>query len=192
MRRIALIDGHPDASGSRYLHALAQAYGEGATSAGHEVRIIKVSALKFPLIRTREEWEHHQPPKDIAAAQDAVKWAQHVVLLYPLWLGDVPAFLKGFLEQLSRPGFAFEYDSSGGTRTLLDGRSARVIVTMGMPAPFYSWFYRAHSLKSLERNVLKMIGFGSIRHSLIGMVEGSAGHRERWLDRIRELGRRAR
>jgi putative NADPH-quinone reductase len=192
MRRIVVIDGHPDVSGERYLHALAEAYAVGAASAGHEVRVIRVAALDFPIIRTREEWEHQKPPADIVEAQDAVKWAQHVVLLYPLWLGDVPALLKGFLEQLSRPGFAFEYDNRGGTRTLLDGRSARVIVTMGMPAPFYSWFYRAHSLKSLERNVLKMIGFGAVRHSLIGMVEGSAGHRERWLDRIRELGRRAR
>lgn len=153
--------------------------------------MIRVAALDFPIILTREEWEHQKPPADIVEAQDAVKWAQHVVLLYPLWLGDVPALFKGFLEQLSRPDFAFEYGSAGGTRTLLDGRSTHVIVTMGMPAPFYSWFYRSHSLKSLERNVLKTIGFGPVRHSLIGMVEGSVTHRTRWLHRVRKLGQRA-
>src|SRR3546814_10287671 len=77
-------------------------------------------------------------------------WADHLVILYPLWLGDVPALLKGFLEQILRPGFAIDEGSTGMSAKLLTGRSARIIVTMGMPAPIYRLFFRAHSLKSLE------------------------------------------
>jgi hypothetical protein len=63
---------------------------------------------------------------------------------------------------------------------------------MGMPARFYSLFYRAHSLKSLERNILGLAGISPIRHSIIGSVDGAAADRELWLKRMGELGARAR
>lgn len=106
----------------------------------------------------------------------------------------MPALLKGFLEQLLRPGFAFAAASAGRgpPKKLLAGRSARIIVTMGMPALFYRWYFRAHSLKSLERNILAFCGIGPIRACVVGMVEsmGAAG-RGNWLARIQRLGERA-
>jgi putative NADPH-quinone reductase len=114
------------------------------------------------------------------------------VFLYPLWLGDMPALLKGFLEQVARPGFALAYTDKGFPRKLLKGRSARVVVTMGMPGFFYSLIYRAHSLKSLERDILSFAGIRPVRHSVVGSVESGPEHRQRWLDRMKALGRRAR
>ena len=40
-RRIAIIQGHPDPAGHHLLHAMADAYAEGATVAGHEARRIR-------------------------------------------------------------------------------------------------------------------------------------------------------
>ena len=108
----------------------------------------------------------------IRDAQESLIWAQHVVILYPLWLGSMPSLLKAFLEQVMRPGFAFgEGRQRGLPKKLLAGRSARVIITMGMPGPFYRIFYRAHSLKSLERNILRFVGFAPVRSLIIGGVE---------------------
>ncbi|MFN3389424.1 MAG: NAD(P)H-dependent oxidoreductase [Allosphingosinicella sp.] len=191
MTRIAIVDGHPDADRARYVHALADSYAAGAASAGHEVRRIDVARLDFPLLRSQRAWMEEKPVPDIAEAQETLRWAGHVVLLYPLWLGDVPALLKGFLEQTARPDFAFRYRDGGFPEKLLKGRSVRVIVTMGMPAPFYALVYRAHSLKSLERDILRFTGFGPVRHSIVGSVGGSAAHREKWLERVRALGARA-
>lgn len=73
---------------------------------------------------------------------------------------------------------------------LLKGRSARLIVTMGMPAFFYRLYYRAHSLKSLKRNILEFCGIAPVRASLVGTVE-AAGHRELWLAKVQALGRKA-
>ena len=106
-KRITIIDGHPDPRRARFVHALSDSYAAGAEAAGHEVRRIEVAALRFALLAERSDWEHGQVPEDIAAAQDAISWAEHLVILYPLWLGDVPALLKGFFEQALRPGFAF-------------------------------------------------------------------------------------
>jgi putative NADPH-quinone reductase len=191
MRRILVIDGHPDPNLSHFINAAADAYADGARSAGHEVKLIRIARLDFPLIRSLAQWNDTPPPPAIADAQGDLSWAEHIVILYPMWLGDIPALLKGFLEQVCRPSFAFRYRENGIPEKLLKGRSARVVVSMGMPAFFYTFVYRAHSLKSLKRNILKFVGFAPVRHSIIGGVERSARSREKWLARLGELGRRA-
>ncbi len=190
-KRIAIIQGHPDQQGRHYGHALADAYAQGAEESGYEVKRIEVAALDFPLLRTKEEFEKGQPTESIRSAQEAIAWANHLVIIYPLWLGTMPAVLKAFFEQVFRPAFAFSYGESGRMPTKrLTGKSARIIVTMGMPAFFYRWFFLAHSLKSLERNILAFAGIGPIRSSLIGMVEaGGEKQRARWLEKIRARGR---
>ncbi|MBK8163084.1 MAG: NAD(P)H-dependent oxidoreductase [Gammaproteobacteria bacterium] len=190
-KRIAIIQGHPDPAPERFGRALAEAYARGAAAAGHEVRVIEVGALDFPLLRGRQDWERGPPAEAIRQAQETIAWAGHLLIIYPLWLGSMPALLKAFLEQVMRPGFAIARPEEGGMgRKLLAGRSARIVVTMGMPALLYRWYFRAHSLRSLERNILRFCGIGPIRETLIGMVEaGAAARRERWLDRMRDLGR---
>lgn len=107
--------------------------------------------------------------------------------------GRHAALLKVFLEQTFRPGFAIQPEEKVGLwKKLFKGRSARIAVTMGMPAPVYCWYYRAHSLRSLEHNILDPTGIGPVRSSLIGMVEGSARHRGRWLEKMEAMGREAR
>jgi putative NADPH-quinone reductase len=190
VKRIAIIDAHPDADTARFIHALAAAYAEGASQGGHEVRRIDLSGVDFPLIRSRDEWQDGQVPQAIQQVQGSVAWADHLVILYPMWLGDMPALLKGFLEQVLRPGFAFRYRDGGLPEKLLTGKTARVVVTMGMPAFFYRFIYRAHSLKSFQRNILRFVGIKP-RSSVIGAVEGSPARRREWLARMTELGIRA-
>jgi len=191
-KRIVIIQGHPDRAGGHFGHALADAYMAGAQQAGHEVRRIAVAALDLPLLRTKESWEAADVPQAIRSCQHDISWAGHLVIFYPLWLGSMPAMLKGFFEQVFRPGFAIATGDRGGTwKKLLKGRSARIVVTMGMPALAYRWYFRAHSLKSLERNILGFCGIGPIRESLVGMVESGAPDRhEKWLRRMRALGQR--
>lgn len=192
-RRILIIDGHPDAVAERYLHALSRAYCEGARAAGHEVRSIIVSELDFSLLRTNQDFQEGVPTQSIRQCQDLVSWAEHVVILFPLWLGGMPALLKGFFEQVFRPAFAFRADGRGWPKKLLKGRTARIVVTMGMPATFYRWYFGAHGLKSLKRNILRFCGLGPVRESLIGAVEGiGARGRGLWLARMQQLGRHAR
>lgn len=188
-KRIAIVQGHPTQGGGHFCHALAEAYGRGAAAGRHEVREITVAALDFPILRTKEEWDAGAPSPEIRTAQETIAWAEHLLIVYPLWLGSMPALLKGFLEQTLRPGFAI---GENWTK-LLGGRSARVVVTMGMPALIYRWYFGAHSLKSLERNILRFCGIGPIRESLVGSVETmSDAKRLGWLDTMTALGRAAR
>lgn len=192
-KRIAIIDGHPDPDPARFNHALAEAYRAGAVQGGHEVSLITLGSIDVPLLRSQERWIKEPAPETLREAQQIFGAADHLVFLYPLWLGDMPAVLKAFLEQVARPGFAFEYGEGGRTRELLKGKSARIVVTMGMPAFIYRWYFGAHSLRSFKRSILKFIGISPVRTTLIGGVAGlSEAKRERWLNTLRALGREAR
>jgi putative NADPH-quinone reductase len=187
--KIAVMQGHPDARGGRFCHALAEAYAQAAMAGGHELTTVDVARLDFPLLRSAVEWQEGVPPQPILEAQEAIAWAEHLVLVFPLWLGDMPALLKAFLEQALRPGFAIgKAGSNRFPKGLLKGRSARLIVTMGMPAFFYRIFYRAHSVKSLRRNMLEFCGIAPVRTTLVGTVD-SAVARQAALAKIRKLGR---
>ncbi len=187
-RRITLIDGHPDPDPGRFVHALADTYGAAALAAGHDVRRIKVAGLAFDLLESRTEWEEGPLSPAIAEAQEDIAWAEHLVIFYPLWLGDLPARLKGFFEQVMRPGFAFEPGAKGLPEKRLKGRTAHIVVTMGMPALFYRVYFRAHSLRSLERNILGFVGIAPTERSIVGNVEGDAEHRTKWLETMTGYG----
>lgn len=113
------------------------------------------------------------------------------MFFFPLWLGGMPALLKGFLEQVARPGFALSKAEPGRLpEKLLKGRSARLVVTMGMPAAAYRWYFRAHSLKALERNILGFVGIAPIHETLIGMVEEmEPALQVEWMAKMRDFGR---
>ncbi len=61
-----------------------------------------------------------------------------------------------------------------------------------MPALIYRWYFRAHSVKALERNILGFAGIAPIHETLIGSVEGlSDAARRKWLTKLETLGRGA-
>lgn len=191
--RIALIDGHPDPDVARFGHAVAGAYAAGAGQGGHEVRLIRLADLAFPVLRSRHDWEQDAPPPTVAAVQADLQWARHLVIVHPLWLGAEPALLKALLEQVFRPGFAFPVGEPTLQGGLLKGRTARIIVTMGMPATIYCLWFGAHGLKALKRNILAFVGFRPIRDTLIGNIEGlTPARRQAWLKSVGALGARGR
>ena len=192
-RRVLVIQGHPDASAPHLLHALAQSYADGARSSKAEVRMLDIAKLDFPLLRSQHDWEHGEVPAGLVQAQEDIAWCEHLALFFPLWLGDMPALVKAFLEQVARPGFAFKTGEGGNPFNAkgLSGRSARVIVTMGMPSLVYRWYFRAHSVKSLERNILGFVGFAPVRRTIIGSVAGlSEAGAAKWLKGLSRLGAR--
>jgi putative NADPH-quinone reductase len=193
-KRILVIQGHPDGSEPHLCHALAASYANGAADAGHLLRRITLAEIDFPLLRSQKEWEKGVVPSSLKPAQDDITWAEHIVFFFPLWLGDMPAVLKGFLEQVARPGFAFTREEGGSPwgNKALTGRSARVVVTMGMPAIVYRWYFRAHSVKSLERNILGFVGIAPVHATLIGLTANmKAADTTKWLGKLKRLGFKA-
>lgn len=190
MAKIVVIQGHPDPSRTRLCHALSDAYVSGAKSAGHEVIVVDLALIDFPFLQTQEDWQKgiEGTPETLREAQAACVTTDHFVFIYPLWLGTMPALLKAFIEQVFRPGVALSYDK-GFPKPLLSAKSARIVITMGMPAFAYRWYFFAHGLKNLERSILGFAGVRPIRSTLFGMVENvDEAKRRGWLEKMKRFG----
>jgi len=188
---MVVLIGHPDPDPDRFLRKLAQAYVSGAQAAGRQVHLFDLARMDFPILRGREDFESEAPADgSVSRFQAAIRDSAHLAIFHPLWLGGMPALLKALLEQTCRGGFAFDPGRSPFARKL-KGRSARIIVTMGMPAWLYRYWFGMPGIRMLERNILGFIGFAPIRRSLIGSVDamGEAGH-VRWLSRMSAFGGR--
>ena len=189
-KRVLVVDGHPDKDRARFCHALADAYVAGAREGGHETRLIVLADAEFPLLRTAAEFD--QPPEtaSILSACDDIAWANHIVFVFPLWIGSAPALLRAFLEQTARGAF-FARTEGRGIQQRLTGRTARLIVTMGMPAFVYSLGFGAHGLKSIAKSALGFAGIAPTKMTLFGAAgEQSATVAKTRLRQVRALGER--
>jgi len=120
--------------------------------------------------------------------QDDIRWAQHLVFVYPMWQFGIPALLKGFGERALVPGFAYAQAGKNPLQLgLLKGRTARLIQTMGMPDALYRLAYRAHGGKAFA-SALGFCGIAPVRFSFLGMIESGDKTRQAYLDRVRRLG----
>ncbi len=192
-KQIVILDGHPDPIPNHLCHALATHYENGATTAGHKSSLIRISDLDFPILQTPSDFESRPTPTALQPTRDLILAADHVVLIYPLWLGTLPAYTKAFLEQIFHHDTAFEKGPEDAwPKGKMKGKSARIVVTMGMPALAYRVWYRAHSLKSLERNIFRFIGFKPVRSTILGMVEKADEKKiSSWLQQMKTLGEKA-
>ncbi|UTW64555.1 NAD(P)H-dependent oxidoreductase [bacterium SCSIO 12741] len=191
-KRIAIIIGHPDKES--YNHALAEAYKKGALEAGAEVQEIVINDLDFnPNLqfgyRKRTELE-----PDLLKAQEVLKWADHLVWVYPVWWGSVPAIMKGFLDRVLLPGYAFnKRKGSLWWDKLFQGKTARIICTLDQPAWYYKWVYGNPSHKAMKGLTLNFIGVKSVKFTTIGPIRLSKdSFREKWLRKVEGLGKNGR
>jgi putative NADPH-quinone reductase len=187
--KVLVLHGHPDESS--FCSALSRAYAAGARGAAAEVRELHLGALEFdPVLRAGYAKAPALEP-DLLAAQEAMRWADHLVWSYPIWWGLPPALVKGFVERVFAPDFAFRRrEGSLLPEALLKGRSARLLVTMDAPPWYYRWITGAPAHRAMSRATLGYCGVSPVRISEFGSVRGSSeAKRAAWLKVAGELGR---
>lgn len=188
-RKILIIDGHPDPARARFCHTLADAYIEGAIGSGKETRLINVADKPVELLRSAADFATAATSPHILSAQADIAWADHLVVIFPLWLGGAPALLHAFLEQVARGSF-FAATEGPGIRSKFKGKTARLIVTMGMPSIVYRLLFHAHGVRNIAQGVLGFAGFGPVRMTLFGAVEAvKPQQHESRLAQVRGFGR---
>lgn len=191
MRKILIITGHPDKNS--YCGALAEAYKEGASSKGNHVVLVSLSELHFNLSLTHGYSKNMELEPDLQFAQEKITWAEHIVIVHPVWWGSVPALLKGFFDRVLLPGYAFKYRKNSPLwDKLLKGRTGRIIYTTDTPVWFYTWFYRAPSVNQVKSRVLEFCGISPVKITAIGPIRKSSQEfREKWLGKVKRIGERA-
>ena len=188
-KNVAILYGHPDTSPDRLTFALAKAYQDASQLSGHATRLIKLSDLEFESIISKDDFQEGKIPKDILQSQETIEWADHILFIFPLWMGSMPGRFKMLLEQVFRPGFAIDYSRKGFPGKMLKGKTADIVVTMGMPTVAYGGFYFSHGIRNLRRNILHFTGIDPIRSTYFGGVDHAKPKTiEKWFDKMRKLG----
>lgn len=188
--KILVLLAHPQSKS--YCAALGQAYIDGARAAGAEVRQINLADLHFNPISVGSPDKPVELEADLRKAQEDIRWAEHLVFIYPILWGTLPALLKGFIERVLTPGFAvnFHKDSPLWDK-LLKGRSARLIVTLNTPPLLYRLLFRRAGHITMKRSILEFCGIAPVRITDIGpMKNASAQQREKWIREVQALGAR--
>lgn len=184
MKRIFLLNGNPDPSPKRFCAALSQAYTDGAVEAGHAVRRLDLGALDFPLIKSAADSDSGPVAPDAVKVQDALLWADHIVLIFPLWLDDQPALLRGLFEQVFR--YRFVHIDCDKDKKALKGKTVHTVVTMGMPVELYTAQNGAHCIGSLEKGLYAYAALTPLQCTLIGSIHAlDEAARKSWLQTMR-------
>ncbi|HVL00930.1 MAG TPA: NAD(P)H-dependent oxidoreductase [Dongiaceae bacterium] len=188
-KRILVLNGNPKQHS--LCGGLAQAYATAANT-HHEVRLVNLSQLHFdPDMPDGYDRSRALEP-DLLQFQQDLQWAQHIVVVAPVWWGALPARLKGLFDRTLLPGFAFRYEK-GQTwpDRLLKGRSASLLLTLDTPPWYFRLFQGAPAVRQLDTATLAFCGFKPVRHHLFGpVIHSEAPQRQRWLDRATALGAR--
>lgn len=188
MKKILIINGHPDKESFNF--ALTESYKKGAIASGADVKEINIRDLNFdPNLqfgyRKRTELE-----PDLIDAQEKIKWAENLVWIYPVWWGSVPAIMKGFIDRVFLPGFAFQKrENSVWWDKLLKNKSARIISTLDQPAWYYWLVYRQPSYYAMKKLTLQFCGITPVSATTIGPIRlSSDSYRQNWLRKVEKLG----
>jgi putative NADPH-quinone reductase len=189
-KRILVLLGHPRSES--LCGGLAAAFEEGAKAAGATVRHVRLDRLSFNPVTPPYGRDITLEP-DLKNLQEALSWAEHLAIVYPIWWGGAPGPFKSALERVLLPGFAFKYhDKGSGWDRLLKGRTGELIVTMDTPPFVYRWMFGAAGDRVMRMRTLDFCGIKPVRATHFGPVRTSTEtQRKAWLAKVRALGQRA-
>lgn len=156
------------------------------------MRLCRLADLQFDPILHEGYQQIQALEPDLQQAQADIRWAEHLVWVFPIWWGGVPALLKGFLDRVLLPGFAFKYrPGKAFPEKLLHGRTADLLVTLDTPSWYYRWVYRMPGLNQIRRTTLAFCGIKPLKTLTFGpLIDATPARRRRWLEQASRLGAR--
>ena len=190
MKNILIINAHPDAES--FGNAIADAYENGVKEMGAKSQRLNLHELNFSMNLQHGYRKQTDLEPDLIKAQDAISFADHLVFIYPTWWGTFPAILKGFIDRVFLPGFAFKYrEDSPFWDKLLKGKSARLITTMDTPAWYYRLFHHSVGHRAMKKSTLEFTGIKPVKVTSFQPIRSSTPRkRKNWLQNLQRLGQR--
>jgi NAD(P)H dehydrogenase (quinone) len=190
-KNIYILMGNPDKEDT-LSNGLADVYEATAKAAGHEVRRANISDVQFDPILHKGYKVIQELEPDLKKMQEDMRWADHFVLVYPLWWSATPAMLKGLFDRMWLPGFAFHFWKNGlGWDRLMKGKTARVISLSKLP-PLFIRFTMGDFTNEIRHATLGFAGY-KVRMTEIGNSEKlSPSARTRAEKRVASLAKNAR
>ncbi len=188
MKRVLVINGHPDTHS--YNHALARAYTNGLRKSNAQVAQVNIGELAF---NPNLQYGYHQRTQlepDLLQALEKIHQADHLVWIYPMWWYGCPAIMKGFIDRTFLPGIAFEtVPGKALPRKLMKGKTAHIIVTADTPRWYDLLFMRSPAVNQFKKGTLEFCGISPVRVTYIAPIRNSsAAFRAKWLHKLQRMG----
>lgn len=184
-KNIFILMGNPDPE--TRCCAFADTYEAEAKKAGHTVRRMNLVDMKFdPLLHKGYKVIQELEP-DLHTLQENLKWADHFVIVYPIWWSSMPSLLKALFERMWLPAFAFHFWKNGwGWDKLMKGKTARII-TLSKMRPLLMYFMFGDFTHELRSAILQFSGY-KVRETNIGQTEVMTPQMAlKWEARIKKL-----
>lgn len=165
-------------------------YERGAREAGHEVRRTNIGEMKFdPILHFGYKVIQPFEP-DILKVQEDIKWADHFVILYPVWWSTMPAILKGLFDRMWMPGFAFHFFPDGlRWHRLLKGKTARIFATSDSWPPISRIIF-GDTTNELRKGILWFSGISASVQKIGPLKRISDVKKAKWNQKFYKWGKR--
>lgn len=187
--RALIVYAHPNPKS--FNHAILETAQETLREAGVEVRVRDLYAERWDPSLSARDFETligGRVPGDIAREQEAVSWADTLIMVFPVWWFGPPAILKGWLDRVFSVNFAYR-STDHGLEGLLKGRQALILSTSGADeaAARASGMLEAIRI-SLVEGTLRMSGFDPVTyHNFHAVPFVSDADRHAMLDDVKRL-----
>lgn len=185
---ILAVYAHP--SPKSFNRAILNAVVEEAKHKGHEITVRDLYGERFQPVLTNDDFvafSRGEIPDDVKAEQDALRRADVVIIIHPIWWFGLPAIIKGWIDRVFSYGFAYSHDSKG-VKPLLAGKKAVIINTAGgAEAPGYDdTGYKDAMVRLTDMGIYKFVGFEVILRRMFFQVPTAGDEARRgMLDLVR-------
>lgn len=191
MKKVLVINGNPNPASLG--HSLAETYYKNALKAGKEVEIIHIHQMSFNPVLTGYISDRMPDEPAVVEARQKIKAAEHIVLVYPVWWGSTPALLKGFIDRVFSPGFAFKYHKNDPWwDKLLTGKTAEIIVTMDSPSFWDKWVYFRSSINSIKKATFWFCGIKTQKVTIFDSIRDRKPNEiEKIIEKVAQMASKA-
>lgn len=153
----------------------------------HSYDVIDLYKDRFDPVLLFDEKKRRSDMKrdpETAEYRRIVKNADHLIFIYPLWWGGMPAIMKGFIDRVFAAGEAYTYQGKL-PKGLLKARMASVYYTADAPSWYLRFWRRDADWVTVKDVVLKFCGVRRVKRLLFaGVKDSSEEKRTQWLDRV--------
>jgi NAD(P)H dehydrogenase (quinone) len=154
---------------------LARAYALELQQLGHHQLTHDLYRMRFNPVMGAHELEPlsigHAADADVAQAQEDVRAADALTVIYPLWWAAMPAMMKGYIDRVFARGFAYEA-REGVARGLMYGKRCILITLSGSPLSMLLHNGEWKAMNTLQdAHIFRSSGFDLLEHLHFDDVE---------------------
>lgn len=187
---VTVVLAHPNSES--FNHAIGERIHSCLDESDHKVHFHDLYQENFiPVLELQELRRKFAFDDTITVHSRHIRDSQGLIIVYPDWWGMPPAILKGWIDRVFRPGFAYEYEGEEFVEKekvpLLTGKQAMVVTTTNETNPLSQ-----EAMNTLWRD--RVFGYTGIEtvdfRCFYGLRESSGRERRAWLEELCEILKR--